>query len=213
MVTFILADNQDITRAGLHYIMDSTFKNDECIDVANKRELISALKGEEEHYVVIFDYELFDFNGFEDLQILLDRFPDASWIVFSNDLSESFLRNATSHSLSIVLKECTNEEIISALRCSAKKQRFLCHQVANQLVGNDLAQIEKSPLTPSETEILKLIAHGLSVKEIAAKRVSSVHTITTHKKNIFRKLGVNNVYEATKYALRAGLIEMMEYYI
>ena len=35
----------------------------------------------------------------------------------------------------------------------------------------------------------------------------------THKKNIFRKLGVNNVYEATRYALRAGLVEMMEYYI
>jgi len=58
-----------------------------------------------------------------------------------------------------------------------------------------------------------LIARGLSVKEIAAERISSTHTIITHKKNIFRKLGVNNVYEATKYALRAGLVEMVEYYI
>ena len=53
----------------------------------------------------------------------------------------------------------------------------------------------------------------LSVKEIAAERTSSVHTIITHKKNIFRKLEVNNVYEATKYALRAGLVELVEYYI
>lgn len=58
-----------------------------------------------------------------------------------------------------------------------------------------------------------LIASGFSAKEIAAKRVSSIHTITTHKKNIFRKLGVNNIYEATRYAFRVGLIELVEYYI
>ncbi|MDY6099278.1 MAG: LuxR C-terminal-related transcriptional regulator, partial [Bacteroidaceae bacterium] len=56
-------------------------------------------------------------------------------------------------------------------------------------------------------------AYGKSVKEIAAERNSSVHTITTHKKNIFRKINVNTIYEATKYALRAGLLEMVEYCI
>jgi DNA-binding NarL/FixJ family response regulator len=45
----------------------------------------------------------------------------------------------------------------------------------------------------------------MSVKEIANERCSSIHTITTHKKNIFRKIGVNNVYEAMQYARRAGL--------
>ena len=60
---------------------------------------------------------------------------------------------------------------------------------------------------------LKLIARGRSVKEMASDRNSSIHTIITHKKNIFRKLDVNNIYEATKYALRAGLVEMIDYYI
>jgi DNA-binding NarL/FixJ family response regulator len=55
-----------------------------------------------------------------------------------------------------------------------------------------------------------MIALGKSVKEIAEERISSVHTITTHKKNIFRKLEVNNVFEATKYALRSGLIDAMD---
>jgi DNA-binding NarL/FixJ family response regulator len=72
---------------------------------------------------------------------------------------------------------------------------------------------EKTPLTHTEQEILKSIALGKSVKEIAVERFSSVHTIMTHKKNIFRKLEVNNVHEATKYALRSGLIDTMEYYI
>lgn len=82
------------------------------------------------------------------------------------------------------------------------------HPVAG---NNDIH--EKPTLTQTEIEILRLIAKGKSVKEIAAIRFSSIHTITTHKKNIFRKIHVNSVYEATRYAFRAGIAEMLEYYI
>lgn len=68
-------------------------------------------------------------------------------------------------------------------------------------------------LTTTEQEILRLIALGHSVKEIAAMRFNSEYTISTHKKNIFSKLGVNNVHDATKYALRTGIIDLVDYYI
>ena len=55
------------------------------------------------------------------------------------------------------------------------------------------------------------IAMGLTTREIAEKRFSSFHTVNTHRKNIFRKLGVNTIHEATKYALRAGLIDASDY--
>jgi DNA-binding CsgD family transcriptional regulator len=57
------------------------------------------------------------------------------------------------------------------------------------------------------------MALGKTTKEIASKRHVSVHTIMTHRKNIFRKIEVNNVHEATKYAMRAGIVDMAEYYI
>ena len=72
---------------------------------------------------------------------------------------------------------------------------------------------EENRLTPTETEILRDIALGLTTREIAEKRYSSFHTVNTHRKNIFRKIGVNNVHEATCYALRAGLVDSAEYYI
>ena len=72
---------------------------------------------------------------------------------------------------------------------------------------------ERINLTKTETDVLIAIAQGMTTKEIAEKRFSSFHTINTHRKNIFRKLGVNNVHEATKYALRAGLIDAADYYI
>ena len=62
-------------------------------------------------------------------------------------------------------------------------------------------------------ETPKAIAEGKTTKEIAAERYSSIHTINTHRKNIFRKLGVNTAYEAVKYAFRAGLVDTSEFYI
>ena len=68
-------------------------------------------------------------------------------------------------------------------------------------------------LTNTEIEIVKAIAQGKTTKEIAAERFSSVHTVTTHRKNIFRKLKVNTAHEVIKYALRAGLVDSSEFYI
>ena len=215
MTTFILADNQDITRAGLHYYLSLIALDHQERAVANKNELLAALKGCNGKAVVILDYTLSDLQNIEELLIIGKRFPDSRWLLFSNELSESLIRRmAAEPDVSLLLKECPSEEITAALKCIIKGERYLCHQIANLLLTRTSKPSDShSLLTPTEVDILKLVAQGKSVKEIAQLRTSSIHTIITHKKNIFRKLEVNNVHEATKYALRAGLIEMMEYYI
>lgn len=210
--TFILADNQDVTRSGLLHYVTTLFSGSVTIPVADKSQLMSVLD-ECGSGIVVLDYTLFDFQGIDDFLNLLNRFSEATWLLFSAELSEGFIRRLSfEHRISMVLKECSGDEITSALRCAVVGERFLCHQVTNLLVSTP-ESFAKPLLTASETEVLRLIAQGKSVKEIAAERNSSIHTITTHKKNIFRKLQINSVYEATKYALRAGLLEMVEYYI
>lgn len=211
--TFILADNQDITRAGIRSFIVQMFKGPHFEEASRKSELIEAMDKCGEG-VVILDYTLFDFHRIEEFLILQKRFPGFSWVLFSSELSEDFIRRASvEENVGMVLKENSGDEIRSALTCAVNGERFLCHHVANLLLSTTGKREVSDVLTPAETEVLKLIAKGMSVKEIAMERVSSAHTIITHKKNIFRKLGINNVYEATRYALRAGLVEMMEYYI
>lgn len=214
ITTFIVADNQDLTRAGIQAYIQSLFDNPTLNNVADKRALLNALT-ENPASVVILDYALFDLQGLEDLLVIHARFPKARFVLLSNELSEDFIRRACAQEhVSIVLKENSSEEIRAALMCAARGERYWCHQITFLVAGGfTSASASHNVLTPTEVEILKWIAKGATVKEMAAERNSSVHTIITHKKNIFRKLGVNNVYEATKYALRAGLIEMMEYYI
>lgn len=213
-ILFIVADNQDITHAGLHDYIHRLFGKCKVEDASNKNELINLLETSAGEGVVIIDYTLFDIKGIEEFLIIGKRFPKVIWIWFSNELSENLIRRLSMEaSVGMLLKECPDEEIRSALKLASKGERYICHQITNLLLLGDKRQEIHSVLTTSEIEILKLIALGKSVKEIADARNSSIHTITTHKKNIFRKLEVNNVYEATKYALRAGLVEMVEYYI
>lgn len=209
-----LADNQDITRAGMMFVcqeMDGV----EMHRAEDKTELIEQLKKHPDAVVVV-DYTLYDFNDVDELEILYQRFPEVQWILFSVDLSGDFVRRVISISprFSILLKESPIQEIRECLMFARRHQRYICQRMAELLLAPQTTNLEEEvKLTRTETEILKDIALGLTTKEIAERRFSSFHTVNTHRKNIFRKLGVNNVHEATKYALRAGLVDSAEYYI
>ncbi len=210
----LLADKQDITRAGLSYVIQQMGQDWETKYVEDKAELLLALR-EDPHVVVILDYTLFDINDADELLVLNQRFPETQWLLFSEDLSADFVRIliASSMRFSILLKESPMMEIKESIRFCVAGNRFLCQRIMEVLLTPQREAEEKVNLTKTETEILKDIALGMTTKEIADKRFSSFHTVNTHRKNIFRKLGVNNVHEATKYALRAGLVDSAEYYI
>lgn len=209
---FLLADNQFITEVGLRWLIRQTYADALIREVANKRTLLAVLS-EGKTSVVILDYTLCDFREVEELLVINKRYPAVHWILFSAELGEPLIRRLSIEpAFSLLLKESSAEEIRAALAAALSGKLFHCHAIESLLTCHPQPK-EEVALTPTEREVLRLIASGKSVKEIAALRNSSVHTIITHKKNLFRKLEVNNIYEATKYALKAGMIELVEYYI
>jgi len=210
---FILADNQDISKAGIRYLLKETGFKGIQYEARTKKELIQLLSDYPDATVVL-DYTNYDFNNIEDLLIVSSRFVAVNWLLFSEELSQSFLKRIfLENAFSILLKSSSKDEIMMALLFSRRQERYICPRIVQYISSQENKEYENHVLTISEQDILKMIALGKSVKEIAEERISSVHTITTHKKNIFRKLEVNNVFEATKYALRSGLIDAMDYYI
>ena len=180
------------------------------LEADNKAELIQQLRLHPTA-VVILDYTLFDFSGAEELMVLHERFKEADWLLFSDELSLPFLRQVlfSSMAFGVALKDNSKEEIL----------RFICNHVSNLLLAGNGSSSPTHPtikddlLTTAERSILKEIALGKTTKEIAAERNLSFHTVNSHRKNIFRKLGVNNAHEATKYAMKAGIVDLVEYYI
>lgn len=208
----LLADNQEITRAGLTYLAEHMM-GIELKSVEDKASLIEQLRLQEQ-CIVVLDYTLFDINDVEDLIIISQRFPMVRWLLFSEDLSRDFVSRimVVSQAFGIVMKDSPLNEIREAISYAQQGRRYICQRMAELLVAAP-AKEEILHLTKTETEILRSIALGLTTKEIAEQRYASFHTINTHRKNIFRKLNVNNVHEAIKYALRAGLIDSAEYFI
>jgi DNA-binding NarL/FixJ family response regulator len=217
MRNIIIADNQDISNAGWHYLLQNHIEITEISDVSEKKEL-KILLNEQPTSMVILDYTLFDFESVNELLILQTRFEHVDWILFSDELSDEFLRTLlyNTSSFSVIMKDCSKEEIGSAIKEVYKGYRYICNHVSNLLIDNSKnvkSLNARQILTITEQEILKEMALGKTTKEIAIHRNVSAHTIMTHRKNIFRKIEVNNVHEATKYAMRAGIVDLAEYYI
>jgi DNA-binding NarL/FixJ family response regulator len=187
----------------------------EIFRASDKAGLVQLLK-EHENAVVLLDYTLFDFADEDQLLIVAERFPLSQWILISDELTPQFLRRVVyaSHQFSIVFKDGLLKDILDALDAVSRHNRHIS-QHAMEVILNQRQENENQPsiLTETETEIVRAIAQGKTTKEIANERFSSVHTITTHRKNIFRKLGVNTAHEVIRYALRAGLVDSSEFYI
>ena len=210
----IIADNQELTRFALESLLQ---KDEESIvyRAYDKAGLVELLK-EHQSAVVLLDYTLFDFADEDQLLIIAERFNLSDWILISDELTPQFIRRAvySSHQFSVVFKDGSLSDIREALDAVSRHSRHICQRALETIIIQQQEEEERpSILTTTEMEIVKAIAQGKTTKEIAAERFSSIHTVTTHRKNIFRKLGINTAHEAVKYALRAGLIDASEFYI
>ncbi len=214
MDNVILCDNQDITRLGVKCLCEQA--EAKVTEASTKRQLVIELLKNPQSVVVI-DYPLFDYEEVEMLLVVASRFPDTRWMLFSEELSESFIRRLLidEDHFSIVMKQDSLKEIQECLLRTLRDERYICQQVTDMLLKPKSKQEEAecANLTPTEMEILKAVALGKTTRQIASERCCSINTIVTHRKNIFRKLGVNNVHEATKYAFRTGLVDAAEYFI
>ena len=208
----ILCDNQDITRVGLQWLCNEMKYNG--IAFAADKAALAKLLDEQEHAAVVLDYTLFDFASFDELLIWQQRFQSVQWLLFSETLTSDFVRVvvASGPRFGLILKDAPLPQIRQALYDALHGEPYHYAPLV-QMADEQWQEVERVKLTKTEMEILRDIALGLTTKEIAEKRFSSFHTINTHRKNIFRKLNVNNIHEATKYALRAGMVDAAEYYI
>lgn len=211
---YILADNQELTRIALISLISQD--NDNKLYVASDKAGLVELLKKHEDATVLLDFTLFDFVDVDQLLIIGERFSMSQWILISDELTAAFMRQVvySSHQFSIVFKDGPLKDIRDALEAVGHHSRHISQRALEVIINQQQEEDEShSVLTETETEIVRAIAQGKTTKEIATERFSSVHTITTHRKNIFRKLGINTAHEAVKYALRAGLIDASEFYI
>lgn len=211
----ILADNQAITRLGVKYLALEAGRELSSIKEAVGLQELSMMLSSYPDSVVIIDYTLFDCTA-DQLWILKERFPQSVFVLFSDALSESFIRRMVLGSIqfSLLFKDSDVHEVAACLDEAEQGRPYICMKAKSWLYEKERDAVSDMPqLTMTEKEVLRSLTLGKTTKEIAAERFLSVYTVMTHRKNIFRKLNVNNAQEAIRYALRAGIVNVAEYCI
>ncbi|NTV67535.1 MAG: response regulator transcription factor [Chlorobaculum sp.] len=209
--TILIADSQYLTTAALSSLL---LEKGYAVESAGSRhELIGMLKSHEVSLLVT-DYILYDYRSINDLKEIAASQPDVPVLVICNSINPMQIRELDLAGIrNIALKTDDRTELLHAIATALKKKKAYTGSVLDILLKQDGPAQEANLLTSSEIEIVRLISSGLSTKEIAVKKHISFHTVMTHRKNIFRKLGVSSSQEMMLYAIKAGLIDNIEYHI
>ena len=212
----IIADSQWLVVETLKALISSEEQFWLSGTVETRNELFHLL-GKNRTGLLITDIATMDYDGLSDLKLIREDFPQTRILVLTNMLSKTEFLTLTKFGIkNIVYKNVDRDELMSAIQAALKGKKFYSEEIIDMYMDiNEIKYPEEEPknLTASEIEIVKLIANGLTTKEIADKRNISYHTVSTHRKNIFRKIEVSNASELIMHAIKAGWIDNIEYYI
>jgi len=215
-VNVLIADNQFLITESLKYILHSQESFNIINVVTEKSELIKALEHDHSSLLII-DPSQVDIAGASELKEIINSFHGLKVLVISNNITRKELHDFNSAGITnIILKTAGKEELFDAIDSSLKGKKYYSDELLDLLLKSDErsnSSEEPVQLTASELEIVRLISEGLTTKEIASRKFISFHTVISHRKNIFRKLGVTSISELIMYSIKAGWINSIEYYI
>ena len=212
----LIADSQFLIVESLVHILEDEKKYILCGIADNRYTLIKLLQLNMPD-LLITDVNLIDYDSPDDLKSLTKDYKNLSVLILTNQLTQEELRKLLKSGIkNISLKTDDKEDLLVSIEIAVKRKKNFSSQILDMIIElseNKNLSTEMSYLTQSEIEIVKLIANGHSTKDIALKKNISLHTVMTHRKNIFKKLEINNITELIRYAVRKGLTDYLEYNI
>ena len=208
-IRVLIVDDHAVVRRGLHALLATEPGIEVAGEAADGREAVERAV-ELRPEVVIMDLVLPEIDGVEAILQIKSRLPDARILVLTSFGSDEMLFPALkAGALGYLLKDASPDELVRAIRSTARGLTSLNQTVARRLLAELSADGGKRPpretLTQRETEVLCLLARGLSNDQIARSLNISEATARTHVSNILFKLGVDNRTQAALYALKEGL--------
>jgi DNA-binding NarL/FixJ family response regulator len=211
-IRVLLADDHQILREGLRTLLNSQDDMEVVAEAADGREAVRLARALQPH-VIIMDIGMSGMNGMEATQQLTQALPDIKVVALSMHLKKTFVKEMLkAGAVGYILKENAFAEVIEAIHRVVEGERYLCQRVINVLAedyaaGGTAAGEAKGPdaLSERDREIIRLLAEGKSSKEIARMMDLSVKTIDAYRRRIMEKLGINNLADLVKYAIREGL--------
>jgi DNA-binding NarL/FixJ family response regulator len=212
-VRVILADDERLVRSGLRMIIDAEPDLSVVAEAADGSEAIETARRVPAD-VVLMDIRMPNVDGLTATRRIVETAPRPRVIVLTTfDLDAYVFEALRAGASGYLLKDAPERELIAAIHVAAEGGSILAAPLTRRLIERfaalpDPARLrpELDRLTPRETEVLQLIARGLSNAEIAAELVVTEHTAKTHVAHILDKLGLRDRVQAVILAYESGVI-------
>ncbi|WP_423918794.1 response regulator [Frigoribacterium sp. 2-23] len=205
----LVADDHPIVRHGVAALLDAEGDFDVVGEAADGVEAV-ALAARLAPDLVIMDLRMPGLDGVEATQRILEARPSTRVVVLTTyESDESILRAIEVGASGYLLKAAPQDELLAGLRSVVAGQIALAPSMAALLVGRARRQADTapvSPLSPRETEVLGLVAEGLTNAEIGRRLYVGEATVKTHLSHVFEKLSVTDRTRAVTLALERGYL-------
>lgn len=209
-IKVLIADDHTLVREGIKALLKE-IRNIEVVGEAKDGdEIIEKIK-ELNPDIILLDISMPKVNNLNFCEKIRSISEDIKIIILSMHYSEEYVREALRYGVKgYILKDSSFSELEIAIKSVFNGEVYLSPKISNILVRDYLDKV-KDPLdmlTERQKEILKLLAEGYSVKEIAQLIGISVKTVETHKAQIMEKLNIYDIPGLVKFAIKHGLVRL-----
>jgi DNA-binding NarL/FixJ family response regulator len=219
VIRVLIADDQALFRRGLYVVLGTEDGIEVVAEAENGEEAIDKAR-ELAPDVVLMDVRMPRVNGIEAARQIRGDVPTTKILMLTvsdeeDDLYEAIKAGANGY----LLKEISVEEVAEAIRAVTQGQSLISPSMASKLLNEFNALVKRAEekqqfpapaLTAREVEVLRLVAKGMSNREIAEELYISENTVKNHVRNILEKLHLHNRMEAVIYAVRERLLDIRE---
>jgi DNA-binding NarL/FixJ family response regulator len=211
-IRVLLADDHALVRAGVRSLL-STVAGIQVVGEASTGVEALALIEETRPDVVLMDIAMPGLNGLDAAARIVREHPGTRVIMLSMHASEEYALQALRAGASgYLLKDADLLELERAIEEVARGETYLSPAISRHVIADYRRRVTAQPepadrLTPRQREVLRLIAEGLSTKEIAFRLKLSIKTIETHRAQIMERLEIRDVAGLVRFAVRTGLID------
>jgi DNA-binding NarL/FixJ family response regulator len=212
-VRILLADDHTVVRKGLRLLLETQSAFQVIAEAANGRQAV-ALAEEHRPDAVVMDVAMPILNGIEAARQISNKLPQTAVVFLSMHSDEGYVLKALkAGARGYLLKDSAEHDLINAVKAVSEGKSFFSPAISKMLVEDYVRQMQELKLedsydllTTRERELLQLLAEGKNNKDVANILNLSLHTVETHRSNIFQKLNLHSGAELILYAIRKGVI-------